>query len=541
MKRVLKIRFTEDYFLSTNNQHYSMISKEQFVEHFLPSTFQYELVSKEESADICVVGLYTTEGIRDSEFNLLISIENYAKWSWYKHRNHYGETGDKQISAYYYAHHSDFVENSDYLIIPTIHAYLHYFLSHQLSQPLILRETVPEKSCLMINSSRLNPNIAEIAKLIQGLGLSVESINAHPIQGKSCYYSPELLGVFRQYKFIICIENSYQNGYITEKIFNCFFSQTVPLYLGAFDVSRFICPESFVDLRKDGWQKQIQDLNSDSKAYLKMINANKIQQEFVGSSHLYLDKLSERIQEFLNPVKKIIAFSLWGTSPFYNYGAYENAILALTIFPGWICRFYHFEADPQIISLLSKLDNVELVEMTKSEQNANMFWRFESAFTEENVILLSRDTDSRLNYREKWAVDQWLLSTKNFHIIRDHSLHGAPILGGTWGVRNNKLLPLKDQFVNFVRHPQKGHDQTFLAKVVYPLVYSDTLIHDNYHLYPHEKVDTIPNIPEYSSFIGAYCLDVRATSEKLNLNCSILEKPEHLLTAPENHFWTPPL
>ena len=62
-----------------------------------------------------------------------------------------------------------------------------------------------------------------------------------------------------------------------------------------------------------------------------------------------------------------------------------------------------------------------------------MFWRFEPAGEEDVDVMISRDTDSRLNLREKFAVEEWLESDKGFHIMRDHPHHGYPVLGGMWG------------------------------------------------------------------------------------------------------------
>ena len=36
----------------------------------------------------------------------------------------------------------------------------------------------------------------------------------------------------------------------------------------------------------------------------------------------------------------VISFSLWGTAPFYSYGAMINLVLSRTVYPGWTCRFY---------------------------------------------------------------------------------------------------------------------------------------------------------------------------------------------------------
>src|ERR1700687_1080324 len=36
----------------------------------------------------------------------------------------------------------------------------------------------------------------------------------------------------------------------------------------------------------------------------------------------------------------VISFSLWGTAPFYSYGAMINLVLSRTVYPGSTCRFY---------------------------------------------------------------------------------------------------------------------------------------------------------------------------------------------------------
>jgi hypothetical protein len=58
------------------------------------------------------------------------------------------------------------------------------------------------------------------------------------------------------YKFAVCFENSILEGWITEKIFDCFYAGTVPIYLGAPDVERWIPPECFVDMRQfEGYEE----------------------------------------------------------------------------------------------------------------------------------------------------------------------------------------------------------------------------------------------------------------------------------------------
>jgi hypothetical protein len=52
------------------------------------------------------------------------------------------------------------------------------------------------------------------------------------------------------YKFAICYENAKEiPGYITEKIFDCFFAGCVPVYWGAPNVTDFIPADTFIDKR----------------------------------------------------------------------------------------------------------------------------------------------------------------------------------------------------------------------------------------------------------------------------------------------------
>jgi len=57
--------------------------------------------------------------------------------------------------------------------------------------------------------------------------------------------------VLERYKFAICYENLKDvPGYITEKIFDCFFSGCIPVYLGANNISDHIPDNCYIDRRK---------------------------------------------------------------------------------------------------------------------------------------------------------------------------------------------------------------------------------------------------------------------------------------------------
>jgi hypothetical protein len=49
------------------------------------------------------------------------------------------------------------------------------------------------------------------------------------------------------YRFALVIENSRFAGYVSEKLFDCFFAGCVPIYRGAPDVARFVPKTAFID------------------------------------------------------------------------------------------------------------------------------------------------------------------------------------------------------------------------------------------------------------------------------------------------------
>lgn len=177
--------------------------------------------------------------------------------------------------------------------------------------------------------------------------------------------------------------------------------------------------------------------------------------------------------------KKIIAFSLWGDNPKYTIGLIKNLDLAKEIYPGWICRVYCGKSVPKkIIEEIKKRENQELVMMDEQGNWEGMFWRFFAA--EDADIMISRDADSRLNNREKIAVEKWIESDKNFHIMRDHPYHATEILGGMWGVKSPMLKNIKKMIEEYSKGDFYQVDQNFLKEIVYPLVKETSMIHDEF-------------------------------------------------------------
>ncbi|MDP3192343.1 glycosyltransferase family 10 domain-containing protein [Rhodoferax sp.] len=67
--------------------------------------------------------------------------------------------------------------------------------------------------------------------------------------------------VLQNYEFCLCFENMWMDGYITEKIFDCLYAGTIPLYMGAPDVLEYIPQDVFVDCRKySTWKAMWEDV-----------------------------------------------------------------------------------------------------------------------------------------------------------------------------------------------------------------------------------------------------------------------------------------
>lgn len=199
---------------------------------------------------------------------------------------------------------------------------------------------------------------------------------------------------------------------------------------------------------------------------------------------------------------KIISFSLWGDNPKYTNGAVKNAIIAQDLFPDWTCRFYVADDVPEhITNKLIDLGNSEIVNMYGTGWNG-MFWRFLAADSDDTVIV--RDTDSRLGTREKAAVEAWLASNKDFHIMRDHPYHAIEILGGMWGVKNGLLkgvlIPEMEKWDKGEYDDQYQVDQKFLREVVYTMVRGKAMVHDEFFEKMPFPPESTPRSPHY--FVG---------------------------------------
>jgi len=92
--------------------------------------------------------------------------------------------------------------------------------------------------------------------------------------------------VLQKYKFAICYENARDiPGYITEKIFDCFFAGCVPIYWGAPNITEHIPANTFIDRRKfNSYEELYNYLKMPDREYIKYLDAIK---KFIESKKIY--------------------------------------------------------------------------------------------------------------------------------------------------------------------------------------------------------------------------------------------------------------
>ena len=158
-----------------------------------------------------------------------------------------------------------------------------------------------------------------------------------------------------------------------------------------------------------------------------------------------------------------------------------------------------------------------------------MNWRFFPSLDPQVDIMVSRDLDSLISDREAAAVNEWLESDKQIHVMRDHPHHGTVMLGGKIGqtllIRNmysnvgmwgSKLMDKsqRDKWKESWSRIQESKsadrqgydaDQQILRQFIWPWAQHDALQHDSYlcHMFPNTIGFPTQRNNTNNNFVGA--------------------------------------
>ena len=183
-------------------------------------------------------------------------------------------------------------------------------------------------------------------------------------------------------------------------------------------------------------------------------------------------------------MSNIISFSLYGDNPLYCEGALKNAVLARDLYPGWRCRFYFGDSVPgRYLRELERCQS-EMIPVKKTlGLHYGRYWRFWVASDPSAERFIVRDVDSRLNPRERAAVDAWIKSGRSFHIMRDSFYHRRRVLSGMWGGVAGRLPNIGDLIDGWANYDRVGQNDQFMSEVIFPLMGNDYLCHDSIRFY----------------------------------------------------------
>lgn len=179
----------------------------------------------------------------------------------------------------------------------------------------------------------------------------------------------------------------------------------------------------------------------------------------------------------------VFSFCLYGPdNPKYYVGLLENIFLAGKYFPDWKVYVYTgSDVTEEMMNHLKACSSVVLRE-TGVHGSINMIHRF-YAIDEPGVeLMMVRDADSRIHWKDRWAIREFVDQPQFVaHTIRDNIEHTADMMGGLWGIRKSAGLHMYSEYANYKEDKTKGHrvghDQNFLGDVIYPKVVSRMLVH----------------------------------------------------------------
>ena len=206
---------------------------------------------------------------------------------------------------------------------------------------------------------------------------------------------------------------------------------------------------------------------------------------------------------------KVFSFCLFGppNPRYYPVPILQNIYLIGNYFPEWKVYLYTApDVQEEFLSQVAMYSNV-VVRPTGKLGPINMMERFFAIDDPEVEVMMVRDADSHVHWKDRWAIRDFLSKPAFLaHTIRDNVEHTASLMGGLWGMRKIPGLSLQKQYERFIQNPfDRGYgvDQSFLTTYVYPYVQKVLLVHiAEGPVFPNEHIVKFPFIYSDSLYCG---------------------------------------
>lgn len=181
----------------------------------------------------------------------------------------------------------------------------------------------------------------------------------------------------------------------------------------------------------------------------------------------------------------VFSFCLYGPEdPYYYRGMLENLELIQKHFPDW--KTYIYLGTDVPAHTRERLASYPSVILREAEITGpkTMVHRFFAIDEPEVELMLVRDADSRVHWKDRWAIREFLRFPHYAgHAIRDNVVHKIQLCGGLWGMRKIpgvSIRALHDQYVQELDQLEQvrlnGYDQDFLRCYVYPYLAAHGLL-----------------------------------------------------------------
>jgi hypothetical protein len=136
----------------------------------------------------------------------------------------------------------------------------------------------PKNICTVVSKLGSTSRNNIIEKINKRIPVDKYGHNHTPLE--HAYHTQAFRDVIGEYKFVITMENSVGDTYITEKITHGFLSNTIPIYWGSPRVGDYFNNERFINIQNNSEEvlkkaiDRIEELCNNEEKYLEMINKN---------------------------------------------------------------------------------------------------------------------------------------------------------------------------------------------------------------------------------------------------------------------------
>jgi hypothetical protein len=155
-----------------------------------------------------------------------------------------------------------------------------------------------------------------------------------------------------------------------------------------------------------------------------------------------------------------------------------------------------------------------------------MSWRVLVASDPNIERYVIRDIDSGLSRREKIAVDKWITSGKQFHVMGDYpSYSNYTMSGGMWGSTQEAIPNMKYLLLNKTRKHSYLEDMNFLNSVVWTKVKSSVFQHDSFSYGCYGADNPFPTSRSGFEHVGSAYIDKKMRQVDVDVLTNAMTHP----------------